>query len=237
MHPQLICRLDFTVEGKMKIWWCQVRAIWWVIQSGETKTVNLRSCSYTCVWSSLLCRRRSSSMWGQTCESHTFIFPNVPCYFSELMAVPVIINYECTMLSMSEKSVSMPFQADAASQLYWCLHIPIHEQVSFADCQLEACFCSQELCHLHWHTCVTLCHVYKHTLEASSGRSLKFNPKGRCNKLNAVQFVLLYVFLFTKKIRMHYFLEPFPIIHCNRVLKTVLKKFKSCSNISMMCLL
>lgn len=156
MHPQLICHLDFTVEGKMKIWWCQVRAIWWVIQSGETKASNLCSCSCTCVWSSLLCRRRGSSMWGQTCESHTFIFPIVPCYFSELMAVPVVISYECTMLSMSEKSVSMTFPADAASQHYWCLYIPMHEQVSFDDCQLEACFCSQELSFALTYLCYTL---------------------------------------------------------------------------------
>jgi hypothetical protein len=146
MHPKLICHLDFTVQGKMKIWWCQVKAVWWVTQSGETTALNLCSCSGTCVWSSLLCWRRDSSMWGQICERHTSIFPSVPRYFSELMAVPVDINYECTMPSLSEKTVRMILPADATGQHYWWLHIPFLEQVSFADCQLEACFCSQELC-------------------------------------------------------------------------------------------
>ena len=130
-------------------------------------------------------------MWGQIRESHTFIFPIVPRYFSELMAVPVGINYECTMPSMSEKTVRMILPADAAGQHYLWLHIPPLEQAAFADYQSEACFCSQELCHMHWHTCVTLCHVYKHSLESSIGRSLKISPMGSCKKLRAVQFVPL----------------------------------------------
>jgi hypothetical protein len=191
MHPQFIFHLDFTVQYKMKIWWCQVRAIWWVIQSGETTALNFCSCSGTWVWSSLLCWRRDSSMWGQICESPSFIFPIIPRYFSELMAVPLSINHECTMPSMSEKTVRMILPPDAAGQLYRRLHIPLMEQESFADCQLEAFFCSQKLCHLHWPTCITLCHVYKHSLESSIGRSLKISPMGNCKKLKAFQFVPL----------------------------------------------
>jgi len=48
----------------------------------------------------------------------TNFFPSVPHYFSELMAVPVGINYECTLPLMSEKTVRMIFPANAAGQHY-----------------------------------------------------------------------------------------------------------------------
>jgi hypothetical protein len=66
-------------------------------------------------------------------------------------------------------------------------------------------FCSQMLCHLHWHTYVTLYHVYKHSLESSICRSLKISPMGSCKKSRAVQFVpLCMCFYSLKKIRSHY---------------------------------
>jgi hypothetical protein len=174
-------KMFLQIGKQMKIWWHQVRAIWWVIQDNENVT-NMYDHSHAGVQSSnVMLKDRMSHVMVKSLFSSF----SVSQYCWELMLVPVGMYLECIMLWMAQKTVhpqklyTMTMCSPVLNNNDGYTFLSIKNRHSLMNVSQRHVFCSEELyhctlSHAHWHICLTLHSVYDNISQPCSGRTLKY---------------------------------------------------------------